>query len=164
MSAVEPFEAGQPVEISVDWFPEGRADLPEGLPIEVWAVLGKYLQRMDANVQFWIGDHWNYGVRTYGEERATQAIGLGRASETCRRFGWVAEHVPVSVRRRTKLSYTHHAEVAAKPPEEQERLLEKAEAEGWSAKTLRRYARDPHRPTVECVCLTCGHTHWRDQR
>ena len=44
---------------------------------------------------------------------------------------WVAGQIETS-RRREVLSWGHHAEVAALPPAQQEKLLNEAEENGWS--------------------------------
>jgi hypothetical protein len=43
-------------------------------------------------------------------------------------------------RRRELLSWSHHAEVAALDPEDQNHLLDLAESEGWTVKQTRRKA------------------------
>lgn len=49
---------------------------------------------------------------------------------------WVASRIE-NVRRRTSLPWSHHKEVAALEPEEQDRLLDQAELGEWSRHQLR---------------------------
>ena len=42
-----------------------------------------------------------------------------------------------TVRRRTVLSWSHHREVAALPPAQQDKLLDEAEEEGWTRRERR---------------------------
>lgn len=96
-----------------------------------------------SNASMWaIGD-----AILYGEDRAdwgemyAQAVSLtqrsysslANAASVCRKFGLS--------RRRSGLSFTHHAEVAALNVEQQEALLTEAERQGWSARELREHVR-----------------------
>jgi len=116
--------------------------LPAGLSYDDWLKAGVVLRTIEGAVLWWVGDWYNYGERKYGE-RAAQAIGgeVDLAAETVRAAGWVAGRVEI-VRRRTNLSWSHHQEVAALEPKEQDRLLDRAEHESLTRAELRAAVRD----------------------
>lgn len=60
--------------------------------------------------------------------------------QTLRNYAWVARRFELS-RRRNRLSFQHHAEVAALPPEDQDHWLDLAEGKGWSRNELRKNIR-----------------------
>jgi hypothetical protein len=133
---------------------------------------------------WWIGDWSRYGSGRYGEKYAVAARITGYDVQTLMNMAYVASRFEIS-RRREKLSFSHHAELAALPPDEQERWLNCAEVEGLSVRALRarlrRHARSagqpaPSPPTLgpqvsaegeqrsgsetKVVCPQCGH-HFR---
>jgi hypothetical protein len=75
--------------------------------------------------------------------------------QTLRNWAWVERHLPLS-RRRDKLSWTHHAEVAALPPAQQSKYLARAEKEKWSAGKLRRELRSARRGLNEPLVTSAG--------
>jgi 16S rRNA G966 N2-methylase RsmD len=98
---------------------------------------------MDRSVMWWIGDWWRYGDHEYGD-RAAQALDQDTFSyQTFMDAGWVSGRVETS-RRREVLSWSHHREVAALEPAEQDEWLDRAESEGWSRNELRREIRRPN--------------------
>ena len=109
--------------------------LPEGLPFEDWQAIGQVLGRAERSVQWWMGDWWRYGEHAYGE-RAAQALDSRWSFQTWADAGWVASAIGTS-RRREVLSFSHHKEVAALNPDEQDRWLDAAETEGWTRNDLR---------------------------
>ncbi|MGH2954666.1 MAG: LmbU family transcriptional regulator, partial [Thermoanaerobaculia bacterium] len=119
---------------------ETALELPDDLSFEDWQRMGETLGRIGRACQWWIGDWLNFGERAYGE-KYTQAIeATGYDYDTLNGFRWVAQEVE-SVRRRTNLSWSHHREVAALDPPDQEERLDRAEAEGWSVHELRKAVR-----------------------
>jgi hypothetical protein len=88
--------------------------------------------------------------------------------QTLMNMVYVASSVDPS-RRREALSWSHHAEVAALPPEEQERWLARVEENRLSVHDLRLLLREARRgdaaeqggarhvPEHTTVCPTCGH-------
>jgi DNA modification methylase len=111
-------------------------ELEEGLAFEAWEAIGATLQKCEESIQWWRGDWLRYGERSYGETYA-QAIDAANASyQTLANEKYVAEHVELS-RRRENLSWSHHSEVAALDPREQDAWLDAAQAQGWSQKELR---------------------------
>ena len=77
--------------------------------------------------------------RAYGDlVEAAAKIGVGY--KTLHNLASVARKIDLS-RRRDKLSWSHHAAVAALPVEIGDKLLARAEAEGWSRTRMREEAR-----------------------
>jgi hypothetical protein len=76
-------------------------------------------------VAWWLGDWWAFGEAHWGERKAIVAAEdwEGPAYESCRQAAWVCRAFE-TVRRRTDLSFKHHAEVAAFPQAEADALLD----------------------------------------
>lgn len=112
--------------------------LAEGLTFEQWAA---YLPRLTKSADWllWaLGDWIVYG-RSRPEWKAYYTATLkntGYTGGTIRDMAWVAESVNLS-RRRDKLRWSHHREVAGLSPQEQADWLEKAVANGWGVHALR---------------------------
>jgi hypothetical protein len=146
------------------------------LALGEWLESGRKLGLLGRNVPWWIGDWLRYGNHAYGERYARAARITGYDSQTLMNMVYVASHFPPT-RRRGSLSWSHHAEVAALDPKEQDTWLDHAEAERLSVRCLRqeirtrargshaaeqraltdsRDAADPQ-PTEEAlVCPSCG--------
>lgn len=118
--------------------------------IEEWKDCGKFLKQADKAVQMWIGDWLNYGELKWKETYIQAAIETGYELQTLRNYKYVASSVDSS-RRRDKLEFSHYAEVAKLPPQQQEKLLDKAEKEELSVRDLRREVQSivNHKKTVE---------------
>lgn len=120
-------------------FSRTKLEIEPGLPVEHWQRIGDVLraaEEMVQAVQFWIGDWLRYGERNYGEKYAQAVEATGYAIKTLQNAQFVAEHVSPS-RRRERLSFSIHAEVASMKPKDQDRWLAKAETEGMTRKDLR---------------------------
>jgi hypothetical protein len=137
--------------------------LPPGLALETWAEIGATLVRTEKAIHWWLGDWWRYGEHHYGEA-ATVAAPTGYSAETCRKAAWVADRIE-PVRRRPDLSFSHHDAVAALPPADQDRLLDRAATEGLDRHHLRQAAKAaangngqpaPERER-DYRCPECGH-------
>ncbi|APU21372.1 LmbU family transcriptional regulator [Actinoalloteichus sp. GBA129-24] len=114
--------------------------LPKRMAFEKWVGMGSYLSNIMSGSSWCLGDWLLYGETKFSG-RYRDAIELTSLDyQTLRNHAWVARRFPMS-RRRDKLSFTHHAEVAALPQPEQGFWLLKAEEHGWSAKRLRREVR-----------------------
>jgi len=114
--------------------------LPGTLPGEDWRAL-LLAEAMTLQASRWrIGDLLVHGEDRYGEmyDDATAATGL--------QYGTLANLKAVAAgfefsRRRENLSVSHHVEVLPLPEAEQERLLDRAAAEGWTRVRLREAVR-----------------------
>jgi N6-adenosine-specific RNA methylase IME4 len=109
-------------------------ELPETLSFEEWSDLGGNLRGVSKSVMWWIGDWLCYGERQYGEMYAQAMQETGRSYDGLRQAKLVAERIK-SDRRRSNLSFGHHAEVAFR--DDADELLDKAEREEWSRQELR---------------------------
>lgn len=132
VAAVRSTELTLPGSIS-----ETGLELPANLSFEDWQQTGETLGRIGRSCQWWIGDWLNYGERVYGEKYTEAIEATGYELATLKDFAYVAAHVEMSVRTDV-LSFTHHKQVAALGPAEQERWLGSAEANGWSVGKLRK--------------------------
>jgi N6-adenosine-specific RNA methylase IME4 len=113
--------------------------LPGEMTFKQWAACAEPLAKIEGGVQWWTGDWWAYGEdQSYGERKAfVQSLDWnGPSFRTCHNAGTVARAFE-SDRRRSLLSFTHHAEVASLPPEKQEHFLDRAENENLSVMKLR---------------------------
>jgi hypothetical protein len=110
------------------------------LSAEEWRSLGGMLGKASRAVQWAVGDWLAYGEHRWGEmyDEAERLTGLDAG--TLRNWKSIAARFDLS-RRRDKLPFTAHAEVAALPPKEADRLLSKAEKEGLSTRAVREAAR-----------------------
>jgi hypothetical protein len=124
-----------PTTASTDWLPTGLA-MADGLPFVEWQKMGATLATMELGVNWWIGDWLNYGERQYGEKYTQAITETGRRAQTLMNLAWVASRVEIS-RRREIVSWSVHAEVAKLDPAEQDRILDQAEAHGWSVRETR---------------------------
>lgn len=115
---------------AVAWMPSVKLELDE------WVKHGMRLGVIGRACAWWIGDWLRYGNLRYGEKysRATQITGYD--VKTLRNMVYVASRFDIS-RRRSNLSWSHHAVVAALSPEEQERWLELSDRERMSVRCLR---------------------------
>jgi len=110
---------------------------------------------------WWIGDWVRYGTARYGDRYAKAAQLTGYDVQSLMNMAYVAGRFSVS-RRRERLSFSHHAELAALPQDDQELWLDRAEAGLLSVRTLRAELRAVRskvagRPAHELVCPECGH-------
>jgi anaerobic selenocysteine-containing dehydrogenase len=139
----------------------------ERLTFEGWVAQGRRIGAIGRAVGWWIGDWLRYGNARYGERYARAARLTGYDAQTLMNMAYVASRFEIS-RRREKLSWSHHAEVAALPPHAQDAWLERAEDERLSVRCLReemrRVRRIEHagsggqRADAALVCPECGHT------
>ena len=111
--------------------------LTEGMAFEDWLALGSQISRISNASSWWLGDWLVYGERQFRNRyrRALDATQLDY--QTLRNYAWVARWFEAS-RRRSSLSFQHHAEVAALPEPDQEVWLQRAGRSRWSRNELRR--------------------------
>lgn len=121
-------------------FKSASLDLPEDLEYSEWQEIGSVIQRAEKAVMWWIGDWLAYGEKQYGETFAKAAELTSYQIQTLKDAKWVAQRVEKS-RRRDFLSWSHHKEVAALSPREQDKWLDTAERKQLSMHNLRREIR-----------------------
>jgi hypothetical protein len=78
-----------------------------------------------------LGDWLNYGQSAYPGRYQDAIEGTSLDYQTLRNYAWVARRFSLS-RRRDRISFGQHAEVAALPEPEQDFWLRKAEELCWS--------------------------------
>ena len=112
-------------------------ELPDHLPFEQWEAIGRQLARLGSATAWAIADWLFYGQWADYGKRYEEAIAMtGLDYQTLRhRTSIAGKFAPC--RRRHKLSFGHHAEVAALPEAEQDAWLDRAEQYGWSRNELR---------------------------
>jgi hypothetical protein len=115
---------------SVGW--QADADLP----YEDWLRYGSRLGLAGRNAAWWVGDWVRYGTARYGSKYSAASRVTGYDRQTLMNYVYVASRFDVS-RRRENLSWSHHAEVAARETEDQETWLNRAAAERLTVHDLR---------------------------
>lgn len=110
--------------------------LPADLDFDAWHDLGVALGWLHHASRWALADWLNYGEDTFGELAAQATDATGLSYQALADIAWVGRQIPLS-RRREKLSFTAHREVAGLPPRAREELLDRAEAEGLRSRDLR---------------------------
>jgi len=142
--------------------------LPETLPLEEWAAVGRQLCRADQVMQWWLGDWAAFGNRKYGQlKEFAAANNLNYAG--LRQAAWVSSSVELS-RRRDNVEWSKHMEVAALKPKEQTKWLAKVADESLTRADLRRQIRlaggkqnalVPDGPATKFISKACDDLlHW----
>lgn len=142
---------------------------PLSMTFEQWVHQGRQLGTIGRGVGWWLGDWLRFGNAAYGEKYVRASKVTGYDAQTLMNMAYVASRIEVS-RRREKLSWSHHAEVAALPPDEQEKWMQLAERSRLSVHDLRLLLREARareraelpevteRESPETTCPECGHT------
>lgn len=115
---------------SVAWTPGKDID------VVAWVRVGHRLGAMTRCSQWWLGDWVRYGTGRWGEKYREASRITGYDVQSLRNIAYVAGRVEVS-RRRDNLTWSHHAEVCALEPAEQDKWLDLAESEKMSVADLR---------------------------
>jgi hypothetical protein len=154
----------------VSWRAAADLSFPE------WLEYGRRLGLMGRSAGWWIGDWLNYGNHAFGERYVRASRITGYDAQTLMNMAYVASRFDGS-RRRGRLSWSHHAEIAAMEPEEQDHWLARAETDRLSVRCLREGIRrerlreraeesadrercradEGERPSADVVCPECGH-------
>ncbi|MFD5824408.1 LmbU family transcriptional regulator [Lentzea sp. NPDC060358] len=130
--------------------------LPETLTYESWARAGLQIARIADSSAWCLGDWLICGQREYRNRYQHAIVEAGLEYQTLRNYAWIARRFELS-RRRERLSFQHHAEVASLPDDEQDRWLDEAERNHWSRNQLRQQVRrsrigaDVLRPPADVV-------------
>lgn len=101
-----------------------------------WESVGGVLRRLDASIQWLIGDWINYGERQWGKTYEQVAEATGYEVTALRNFAYVANAVDSSLRS-DELSFGHHQLVAPMEPELQQQWLDYARTNGLSISQMR---------------------------
>lgn len=113
--------------------------LPKDLSFDHWERIGRQLQLMDMAIQWWIGDWLVYGQHKWREKYAQAVEATGKAEQTLMNYAYVAKAISPS-RRREKVDFSTHAEVAGLDEDDQEKILSKAAKEHSTRRQVRREA------------------------
>lgn len=110
-----------------------------------------------------IGDLLNHIERVYGETYAQAAEATGLSKGALMNYTSVCAHIPRS-RRRPKVPFSTHMEVAYLEPAEQDRWLKEADKQGWTKEQLRAARKAESQELLppeehECHCPRCGNVH-----
>ncbi|MGB2710977.1 MAG: LmbU family transcriptional regulator [Conexibacter sp.] len=126
------------------WIPGGDLQLAQ------WLDYGRRLGTLGRGVAWWIGDWLLYGNERYGEKYVRAARVTGYDVQSLMNMSYVASRFACD-RRREKLSWSHHAELASLAPPDQDRWLDLAEAERLSVHSLRLEVRAARRTSPRAV-------------
>lgn len=129
------------------------AHFPAELDEEDWMRVGDYLAEVGQAFQWCVIDWLQYGEAKYGEKYKALAERTGLATGTLMNWLSAGKGFEPS-RRRENLSFSHYVEVKKLEPAKADRLLQKAEAEGWTVRQTREAAqriegRDRPKPKTE---------------
>ncbi|WP_150246481.1 LmbU family transcriptional regulator [Nocardiopsis quinghaiensis] len=110
------------------------------MEIHSWQRIGNQIFVISDASAWWLGDWLIYGQEYYPDRYKTAIAKTSLDYQTLRNYAWVARKFSAA-RRREKLSFQHHAEVASLSETEQEIWLTRAEQWKWSRNELRRRIR-----------------------
>jgi hypothetical protein len=132
--------------------------LPPGLSFDQYESLGVMLRHLHEASQWLIGDWLAYGEMEYEHDKYVQAAATtGLAPQTCMNYMSIAKRIPPT-RRRPRVKFSIHAEVASLPPAEQKRILKEAEQRELTKSEVRELARESRGevPVERPCCSQCG--------
>jgi hypothetical protein len=128
--AVAPPASARVAMNPVAWVARDELELSE------WVGYGRRIGVTGRSAGWWIGDWLRYGNARFGERYVRAARTTGYDVQTLTNMVYVASRFAIA-RRRESLSWSHHAELAALDPEQQEHWLAFAAAEHLSVRDLR---------------------------
>jgi hypothetical protein len=110
--------------------------MPSGASFDEWEQAGRQLSGIVDSSSWWLGDWLVFGKDHYVDRYQHGIRAVGLQYQTLRNYAWVSRRFDLH-RRRSALSFQHHAELASLPVEDQEDWLDRAERMKWSTKQLR---------------------------
>ena len=125
------------------------------LAVADWIRQGRWLGALGRGSGWWIGDWIRYGNARYGERYGLAVRVTGYDVQSLRNMAYVAGRFDAQ-RRRDRLSFSHHAELAGLPVEEQDLWLDRAEASALSVGSLRSELRQTRRRLASRPTLTAA--------
>ena len=120
----------------------GAGDAPEILDRETWIAAGRALAQGRSEASWEFADWLAAGHQSWGKDAMQEA-----AEATGATPGKISHYLKTAtvyppLRRRNGLTFSHHMEVARLPEADADRVLDQAEAEGWSHRATRAAARE----------------------
>ncbi|WP_093781692.1 LmbU family transcriptional regulator [Streptomyces sp. yr375] len=110
--------------------------IPAGLTFDDWERAGRQLSGIVNSSSWWLGDWLVYGKDHYTDRYQLGIRAAGLQYQTLRNYAWVSRRFELH-RRRSGLTFQHHAELASLSVREQDLWLDRAEQTGWTTKQLR---------------------------
>lgn len=157
-----PANAGQSMTAAltaVSWTTQQDLGLGE------WSEQGRRLGSIGRAAAWWIGDWLRYGNLKWGERYVRASRITGYDVQTLMNMAYVASRFEIS-QRREKLTWSHHAELAAVEASERDTWLDRVEQDRLSVRCLRDQVRrarvrpDAATPSPAAkphvVCPECG--------
>jgi len=127
------------------------------LAVADWVEQGRLLGAIGRASAWWIGDWIRYGSARYGDKYAPASRVTGYDVQSLMNMAYVASRFEVS-RRRSGLSFSHHAELAGLAPDDQELWLDRAEAGRLSVRALRSELRKTRQRSAARLALAEART------
>jgi len=140
-------------------------------PVELdqrrWLAEGRYISKVRSASNWWIGDWVRYGNGRYGQKYELAAKTTGYETKSLVNMVLVSSRFEPE-RRRAHIPWSHHAELAALRPAEQDDRLDRLEREAMSVRSLRQELKrtsvasatgsEPvhEAPGIPGVCPYCG--------
>jgi hypothetical protein len=109
-----------------------------------WLEYGKRLARVHSVSNWRIGDWIRFGTAKYGEKYGVASRVTGYDPQTLMNMASVATRFPLE-RRRSGVSWSHHAELASLPDSQQEEWLDLVERQHLTVRGLRHEIRSARR-------------------
>ena len=139
------------------------------MTLDGWKLVGLKIGTHSDATCWWLGDWLAFGKTKYGRRYKEGVALTGLEYKTLRNYVVVARAFEWS-RRRSDLSFQHHAEVCALPRDEQDLWLDLSARNGWSKSELRRQLRAPASDAVtspssallRLALEPSRHERWRD--
>ena len=146
---------------------------PRKLTWEEYEGVGEFLGALGRAYCWWVGDFLLYGEEIFGEEYAQIESTLPHSAQTLANYRSIAKHIPPS-RRRARLSFSTHAEVAYLEPSERDRWLDEAVRNDWKRDEMRGARRAARlglttntgvevEPSENSRCPTCGRPYHEEE-
>ncbi|MFC4534485.1 LmbU family transcriptional regulator [Sphaerisporangium dianthi] len=137
--------------------------LPPRLSLNEWQRLGRQIFVISDSSAWWLGDWLIYGQATFPNRYKRAIAETSLDYQTLRNYAWVARRV-TAARRRDKLSFQHHAEVASLPEDKQDEWLSQAEKHGWSRNELRKRIREDRNGGARAAAVSSIHVNVIEER
>jgi hypothetical protein len=122
---------------------------------------GRWLGALGRASAWWIGDWVRYGSARYGDKYSAASHVTGYDVQSLMNMAYVSSRFEIS-RRRSGLSFSHHAELAGLAPEDQELWLDRIEAGGLSVRALRTELRHARRRSAARLAAAEGRPEHED--